>query len=148
MLLTIKFHVKKINIKQDDKISSSFTIWFASFLISFILFLKIALQAIENSIEIIIYSKTIENTFLEVMQKISINIGFTFLATFLVYFIINAIIKLFLGDRKNYIEMENNNITYFVIKGLIFILFTFAILPFFEHFLQWFAPVVDTPFYH
>ncbi|AWG22240.1 hypothetical protein FFWV33_12290 [Flavobacterium faecale] len=148
MLLAIKFQSKKINIKVEEKISTSFTIWFSSFFISFTLFLKIALQEIENTIEIIIYSRTISNTFFEVMQKISINIGFTFLATFFVYYIINTVTKLFLGDRKNHIEMDNNNITYFVIKGLVFVLFTFAILPFFEHFLQWFAPIVNTPFYH
>jgi len=150
MFMSIQFLAKKSNIKmeQDDEISVAYTIWFCSLFISFMLFLKVALQFIENSIEIIIYSKTIDNTFWAVIQKIALFIGFTFLATFLFYFIINSIIKFFLGARKDFIEIEKNNIAYFSIKGIALVLLVFSLLPVFEHFLGWFLPTVSTPFYH
>lgn len=150
MFKSIKLLAKKSNIKmeQDDEISLAYSIWLSSLLISFMLFLKVALQFIENSIEIIIYSKTIDNTFWAVIQKIALFTGFTFLATFLFYFIINSIIKFFFGARKDFIEIEKNNIAYFLIKGLLYVFLIISILPLFEHFLSWFLPVVNSPFYH
>jgi hypothetical protein len=150
MAVAIQFLAKKSNIKmeQDEKISLSYAVWFGSLFIPFMLLLKVALQLVEDSIEIIIYSKTIDNTFWAVMQKISIFIGFSFLATFLAYLIIDKIIKFFIGDRKPYIEMEMNNVAYFTIKGLVLIFLINSLLPVFEHFLRWFLPVIETPFYH
>ncbi|WP_343591601.1 hypothetical protein, partial [Flavobacterium sp.] len=89
MLMSLQFLAKKLNIKSEEqeKIKISYTIWYVSILISYFLFLKVALELIENSIEIIINSKTIEYTFLTSMQKITIFIGFTFFFTFISYFI-------------------------------------------------------------
>ena len=69
---------KKIKSENNQKTLISYSIWFGSLLISFSLYLKIALQQIENSIEYLIYANEVENTFLAVMEKISIFIGFTF----------------------------------------------------------------------
>jgi hypothetical protein len=150
LLLVVQFISKrqKINLGLDSQINLSYSIWINTLMISFVLFLKVALELIENSIETIISSKTIDNTFLAVMEKISIFVGFTFLFTFFSYYLINFIIKIFLGNRQINIEIKNNNIGYFIINGLSLILFTYSILNIFEHFLRWFSPVVSTPFYH
>lgn len=139
---------RKINLVLDRQINLSYSIWICSFLISFVLFLKIALELIENSIETIIYSKTTDDAFLAVMERITIFIGFTFLFTFFSYYLINIIIKIFSGDRQINLEIENNNFGYFIIEGICFILFVYSILNLFEHFLRWFSPFVGSPFYH
>lgn len=150
MLMSIQFLAKKLNIKseQQEKINLSYTIWHVSILVTYFLFLKVALELIENSIEIIIYSKTIENTFLISMQKITIFIGFTFFFTFISYFTVEKILQLSFGKRLDNIEIEKENIGYYLIKGILLILFTFSLITIFEHFLQWFIPTIDTPFYH
>jgi hypothetical protein len=150
MLLIIQFISKrhKINLGLEPRINQSYSIWISTIMISFVLFLKVALELIENSIETIIYSKTINNTFLAIMEKTSIFVGFTFFITFFSYYLITIIMRMFSGNRKLNIEIDNNNIGYFIINGLCIILFTYSILNIFEHFLRWFTPVVNTPFYH
>ncbi|MEN2487057.1 hypothetical protein AAYQ05_04580 [Flavobacterium sp. B11] len=150
MLMSIQFLAKKLNIKseQQEKINLSYTIWHVSILVTYFLFLKVALELIENSIEIIIYSKTIENTFLISIQKITIFIGFTFFFTFISYFTVEKILQLSFGKRLDNIEIEKENIGYYLIKGILLVSFTFSLITIFEHFLQWFIPTVDTPFYH
>lgn len=150
MLMLIQFLAKKQNIKseREQKNSISYSIWITSILIAFFMLLKVALGFIENSIEVLIYSKTIDNVFIAVMQKIVISSGFTFLITFLAYYTVNTILVITSGKRNDSIEMERENIGYFIIKGLILILLVFSLITIFEHFLGWFAVKVDTPFYH
>lgn len=150
MFMAIQFIAKKLNIKpeSEQKINSSYAIWLTSIMITFFMFLKVALELIENSIEVIIYSKTIDNTFFAVMQKIAIFTGFTFIFTFLSCFIVNNILKLTIGNRVDSIEMEKENTGYFIIKGATLLLLVFSLITIFEHFLRWFMPTVETPFYH
>jgi len=150
MLLSIQYLTKKMNIKNDSsqKINVSFSIWVSSLLISFFIYLKIALEQVENSIENIIKSESIANTFFAVMEKIAIFMGFTFLFTFLSLYLIDKSLGFILGNRMNNIEIEKENIGYFLIKGISLILFVFSISLIFEHFLKWFVPIVGTPFYH
>ena len=150
MLIVIQFLTKKQNIKSEteEKINTSYAIWLSSILVTFFMFLRIALDQTENAIEVIIYSKTIDDTFVQVMQKIAIYTGFTFLFTFISYYIVHNVLKLTLGNRIDSLEIEKDNRSYFIIKGVLLILLVFCLVNIFEHFLRWFAPVVDTPFYH
>lgn len=150
MLLSIQFLSKKLNIKieAEQRIKISYSIWYGSILICYFLFLKVALELIENSIEIIIYSKTIENTFMASMQKIIIFTGFTFFFTFSSYFITDKILQFSFGKRLDNIEIDKENIGYYLVKGILLILFAFSLTTIFEHFLKWFIPTIDTPFYH
>lgn len=150
MLMLIQFVAKKQNIKseKDQKNSISYTVWLSSIMIAFFIFLKVALSLIENSIELIIYSKSIENTFISVMQKIAIFSGFTFLFTFLTYYVVHILLIFIIGKRNDGIEMGKENTGYFIIKGIILILFVFSLTTIFEHFLGWFVIKIDTPFYH
>jgi hypothetical protein len=150
MLMAIQFLAKKMKIKPEteEKSNLTYSIWFGSLLISFILFLKVALELVENSIELLIADKTIDNTFIAVMEKIAIFTGFTFVSTFLAYYIVNTILKYLIGNLTDSIEMEKGNTGYFIIKGIVLLSLVFSIITVFEHFLRWFAPSVATPFYH
>ena len=150
MLIAIQFLAKKqkIQIESEQKINISYSIWTSSIMITFFMFLKVALVLIENSIELIIYSKTIEANFMTVMEKIIIFTGFSFISTFLTYFLVHNLINISFGNRVNSIEMEKDNRGYFLIKALILILFTFSVLTIFQNFLEWFTIKIDTPFYH
>jgi hypothetical protein len=150
MIMALQFLTKKLNIKPEveNKINTSYAIWSTSIFITFFMFLKVALEQTENAIEVIIYSKTIDNTFIEVMQKIVIFIGFTFFFTFLSHYIVNAITKITFGNKVDSIEIERDNKGYFIMKGAILLLLVFSLITIFEHFLRWFAPTVNTPFFH
>ena len=150
MIMALQFLTKKLNIKPDveEKTNTSYAIWSTSLFIAFFMFLKVALEQTENAIEVIIYSKTIDNTFFEVMQKIAIFTGFTFFFTFLSYYIVDAVFKFSLGNKIDSFEINRNNTGYFIIKGAVLILLVFSLITIFEHFLRWFAPVTNTPFFH
>ncbi len=149
-LMILKFISKKqkIDLGLETQINISYSIWVSAYLLSFVFFLKVALSLIENAIETLINSKTDENTFLAIMEKITVFIGFTFIFTFFSYYLISFLIKIFLGKREIKTEIESNNIGFFIINGFAFILFTYSIVSVFEHFLSWFSPIVTTPFYH
>lgn len=150
MFLALQFLAIKqnIQIQTENKINLSYSIWASCIMVAFFIFLKIALGQIENSIEIIIYSKTIDNTFWAVMQKIIIFLGFTFIFTFLSYFVIDNLLNLLIGKRSSKIENDNENIGYFFLKGIVLLFLVYSVSTLFEHFLGWFMPVVETPFYH
>jgi hypothetical protein len=150
MIMALEFLTKKLNIKKEteDKINTSYTIWATSFFITFFMFLKVALEQTENAIEVIIYSQEINNTFMEVMQRIVIFIGFTFFFTFLAYFITNLVFKFSYGNKIDSYEIERNNTGYFIIKGTVLFLLVVSLMSVFEHFLRWFAPTINTPFFH
>lgn len=150
MLMTAQYLGKKQNIiiEKEQKINSSYAIWLSSIMVTFFILLKVAIGMVENSIELIIYSKSTKNAFIEVMQKISIFIGFTFIFTFLSYYLVHNLLKLAIGNRIDSIEIQKDNYSYFIVKGVILILFVISLITIFEHFLNWFMPTIETPFYH
>ena len=66
-------------------LNTSSVLWYLSILLPFFLMLKVSLEMIENSIEVLIYSATTENTFLAVMEKILIYIGLSFVFSAVVF---------------------------------------------------------------
>ena len=150
MIVAIQFLAKRLKLQTntEQNINASYSIWFGSLLLSFILLLKVALELVENSIELLIADKSINNTFVAVMEQIAIYTGFSFLFTFITYYIVSIIVKFSIGDRKDSIEIEKDNVGYFIIKGLILLTLVFSLITIFEHFLRWFAPAIETPFYH
>lgn len=150
MLMSIQFYAKKQKIKSEteQRINLSYSVWISSILIAFFMYLKVALELIENAIELIIYSNTIENTFIAVMEKIIIFTGFSFMFTFLSFFLVHNLLKISMGNRNESIEMEKENNGYFIIKGIVLIVLVFSLQTIFGHFLGWFAIKVETPFYH
>lgn len=150
LILALQFITKKLNIisTKDNNCNVAYSIWLSSIVISFVLYLKIALNQIENSIEIFVQSNFEGNSLLAIMEKISIYVGFTFIFTLSSYFLINIIMKFFMGVSEVKVEIEKNNMGYFIIKGAVLLSFVFSLLNIFEHFINWFAPYVETPFYH
>ncbi|MFD2890878.1 hypothetical protein ACFS5J_02500 [Flavobacterium chuncheonense] len=126
----------------------AFLMWQLSWIIPFFIFLKIALLITENTIETVIYSNTIQNTFFYSVSKILLYIGFTFLYTVFVNKTIDLLDKFFFSKSDMLIELENNNTIYFALKLILVIGFTLSISTVFEHFLNWFVPSIETPFYH
>jgi uncharacterized membrane protein YjfL (UPF0719 family) len=138
---------KKSKVKTDNT-NLSLVLWYSTILVPFFLLLKPALNMIENSIELLIYANSVNNTFISVMEKIIIYSGLTFVFTIVVYLLIEKISIFILDKRDVSIEIENNNYAYFIFKLLISSLFIYVLLSTYEYFLRWFLPVFNTPFYH
>ncbi len=149
MLQLIKFisKRKKILLEHSEKLSVSYALWVGTLLLSFVLYLQIALKQIEYSIEVFLSSKVEENIFLASIEKIAVFIGLTITSTLLSYYLTHFIFNLIYQKRTESYEMENNHIGYFLIKGIGMVTFVIATLSIFEHFLMWFLPEVETPFF-
>ncbi|MEZ4853755.1 hypothetical protein [Flavobacterium sp.] len=139
---------KTFKLNPHEKPSWSFLIWQSTWLIPFFIFLNSALEITENTIETVIYSNTVQNTFLYSTGKILLYIGFTFLFTLFVNKIVDVIDNFFFSKNNTSIELENNNVVYFTFKLVLVVGLAFSLLTVFEHFLSWFVPSIETPFYH
>ena len=138
---------KKRKIKTDNT-TISLVLWYSTILVPLFLLLKPALNMIENSIELLIYADSVNNTFIKVMEMILIYTGLTFVFTIVVHLLTEKISIYILDKRDVSIEIENNNFSYFMFKLLISTLFVYTLLSVYEDFLKWFLPVFNTPFYH
>jgi hypothetical protein len=140
-------YAKKRKIKTDNT-NISLVLWYSTILVPLFLLLKPALNMIENSIELLIYADSVNNTFIKVMEIILIYTGLTFVFTIVVHLLTEKISIYILDKRDVSIEIENNNFSYFMFKLLISTLFVYTLLSVYEDFLKWFLPVFNTPFYH
>ena len=140
-------YAKKRKIKTDNT-NISLVLWYSTILVPLFLLLKPALNMIENSIELLIYADSVNNTFIKVMEIILIYTGLTFVFTIVVHLLTEKISIYILDKRDISIEIENNNFYYFIFKLLISTLFVYTLLSVYEDFLKWFLPVFNTPFYH
>ncbi|HLO73048.1 MAG TPA: hypothetical protein VK164_03850 [Flavobacterium sp.] len=142
-VLAYQFISKKINHEEEGKLKTAFAIWIGFSIASFALLLSSALKAVSGAIEVILgIAKT------EIIEKVALFTGFTFMWFVVTYFITQFITAILLGKRTDSIEIDRNNYNYFIIKGIILLAFTFTFLSVFENFLRMFSPVVNTPFYH
>jgi hypothetical protein len=90
---------KKSKVKTDNT-NLSLILWYSTILVPFFLLLKPALNMIENSIELLIYANSVNNTFISVMEKILIYSGLTFVFTIVVYLLIEKI-SIFILDKRD-----------------------------------------------
>lgn len=146
-VIVFQFFSKKINYEEEGKLKTAFALWIGFSTVSFALLLNSSLKAISNAIEVIQSTSNTERT-IDIVEKIALFTGFTFLWFTVIYFTTQFITAILLGKRMISIEIERNNYCHFIIQGIIFVAFTFSFLLLFENFLRMFSPVVDTPFYH
>lgn len=144
-VLIIQLISKKINYEEEGKLKMAFALWVGFLTFSFALLLSNCLKATSNAIEVIGIPKS-ENT-LQIIEKIALFVGFTFVWFVIVYFVIQFISAILLGKRNDNIEIDRNNYGYYIIKGIFFLTLTFSLLSVFENFLRLFSPIVNTPFY-
>jgi hypothetical protein len=74
-------------------------------------------------------------------------IGLTNTWLILWYFIAKALSVLFIGNRMEVYEIENNNYVYFVLRGIVFIGFVYSLMPVFDLVLRAFLPNIEIPYY-
>lgn len=146
-VLAVQFLSKKLNYDEEGKLKTAFAVWVGFTITSFALLLSSSLKAISNAIEVILGAEKTENT-LTIIENVALFIGFTFVWFVVAFFITQFITAILLGKRTDSIEIDRNNYSYFIIKGIILLAFTFSFLSVFENFLRMFSPVLDTPFYH
>ena len=105
--------------------------------------ISILSEAVDN-----IFKLKIEGAVFEVLKTSSIYIGISSLWFLLWYFIASVFAVISIGKRDDLIEIEKDNYTYFLIKGIILFGTVISLSSVFEMLLRFFVPSIQIPFYH
>ena len=149
MLLIIQLLLRKLKSKseQEGRLKNSFSLWFTTLFIAASITtgktVTVLSEAIDN-----IYKNVSTNIIGEVAKTASLFIGLTAVWFVVWYIVANLLSVTIVGKRKEQNEIEADNISYFLIKGIIIIGFLFCLSPVFETILRVFMPNVQIPFYH
>ena len=150
MLLVIQLLLRKLKIKSgldSSGLTKSYGIWFAALFIAATITIGKAISVLSEAIDNI-YKNVATNVIGEVAKTATLFIGLSASWFIVWYFVANLLAMTILGSRKDQNEIEADNISYFLIKGVLIIGFIFCLLPVFEIILRTFMPNVQIPFYH
>lgn len=147
LIIQVLFRKVKNKNTEDGRIKLSIGIWFAS------LFLSGSFITVKA---IYIFSEAVDNIFkinpakavFESFKTGSLFIGLSIVYFLFLYLMVNTLSILIIEKRNDTNEINNNNYSYFLIKGILLIGFTICILPVFEIILRALIPSIQIPFYH
>lgn len=146
LLVLLQLRFKKVSkINEDGKLKSSFSLWIGAIFLSTCIILSKALTTLNEGLNIY---KSFDSPILNLFKIVSIFIGLSFLWIFIISITINLLSNLIFEDRKEKQELEIDNYNYFILKSLLLLGSTIALLQVFENLLKIFLPVIQTPFYH
>lgn len=136
---------EKLSSENNGQINLSYGILFSTWIIGFSLLNFKSISVLNEFITIIMRIKTVDFN----MQIFKISVLFIGILNFwliLCHYTIEVLSAFYLGKRKNKNEIINNNYSYFIIKGLLYLGIIYSLMPIFELLLKAFFPI-DTPFY-
>lgn len=142
--LQMKFSKSTKN-NEDGKLKISFSIWAGTIFLASSITLEKMLSILTDAINIY---KGFDSPIISTLKTTSIFVGLSAIWIVILIFIINFLSNLIFENRKEKQEMENDNYSYFILKSLMLLGSTFALLPAFESLLKIFLPIIQTPFYH
>lgn len=148
-LLVIQLLLFKIKQRAnlDAKLKISYGIWFASLFFAYTIINLKTISLLSEGLNNL-YKINGGYNYFEITKTISVFIGFA-AAWFLLWFYISKVfVVLFTGKRKTFNEMESDNYSYFLIKGILLIGLIVSFMPIYEIILSAFIPSVQIPFYH
>jgi hypothetical protein len=149
IIMMPKLLFRKIRNKnsEEGKLKLSYGIWFATLFLSGSLIMGKGIfifnEAIDN-----IYKTSLSVSLLELLKKGSLFIGLGIIWLMIWYYIINILSIIIMGKRDEVKEIEIDNCSYFLVRGILLIGFIICLLPVFEIILRTFMPSVQIPFYH
>lgn len=149
ILLIIQLLLRKLKKKseQEGRIKNSYGVWFATLFAAATITMGRTITILNEAIDNI-YKTISTNIIGEVAKTASLFIGLSAVWFIVWYFVSNFLSVTILGNRKDQNEIEADNVSYFLIKGVLIIGFILCLLPVFEIILRTFMPNVQIPFYH
>lgn len=137
---------EKTKSESEGKFLLAYGFLFSSWVIAFSL-LNFKTISVLNEFADTVYKVNTVNPLVEIIKTSVLFIGLTNAWLVLWYFIMKALSLLFTGKRNDVNEIENNNYVYFLMKGVVFIGFIYALMPLFESVLRTFFPEIEIPYY-
>lgn len=137
----------KSKINSDGKLKISFGIWYGAIFLS-------GADIISNLINLV--SEIIDNLikiqpskfYVELAKAISLTMGVSFIWFLLWFFVVKFLTKIIPLKLDENEEMEDDNFSYFIIKGIMLLSIIFSLSSVLSLFLRTLIPNVEIPFYH
>lgn len=149
MLLIIQLFLRKLKPKseQDGRLNNSYGVWFITLFIAAIITTSKTISMLSEAIDNI-YKYVSNNVIGEVAKTSSLFIGLSAVWFMVWYFVANLLSVTIVGNRKDQNEIEADNVSYFLIKGVLIIGFILCLSSVYEIILRTFMPNAQIPFYH
>jgi len=133
--------------QEDGKMKLSFSLWFISFFFSGSLIVTKTITVYAEAVDYLLKIYPTKSWF-ESFKSGSLFIGLAIGWLLLWYFVSNRLSAFITGKRNPVHEVEANNYTFFLVRGILLIGITICLLPTFEIVVRAFVPGVQLPFYH
>ena len=148
-LTIIKLLLSKLYKNVDDNTfnKSSFFFFFASLFISSSIVFSKSLYAANEAIDTILKLR-LPNTFFEIVKVNAVYFGLNILWLLVLYLISIPLTSIVMSNRIQKTEMDNNNYSFFLLKGLILLGLIIISLSLQESILKVFMPSISTPIFH
>ena len=143
-LLTKNF---KSRIDNDGKLKLSFGIWYSAIFLSGANIISSIIQAVFETIDNLIKIQPVR-LYLEIVKSLSLIVGVAFVWLVIWFFVIKFLTKIIPIRLNEQEEMEDDNFSYFLIKGVILIGVIFSLSSVLSLILRSLIPNVEIPFYH
>jgi hypothetical protein len=149
LIMIIQLLLRKVQNKNSEagKTKLSYGIWFAGLFLSGSLIIANTISFFAEAVDNI-YKIYPSNAGIESFKTGSLFIGLSIGWLILWYFIVNILSILVIGKRNEVKEVETDNYSFFLVRGIILIGFAICLLPIFAIILRALMPSVQTPFYH
>lgn len=148
-LTIIKLLLSKLYKNVDDNTlnKSSFLIEFAALFISSSIVFSKSMYAANEAIDTILKLR-LSNTFFEIVKVNAVYFGLNILWLLVLYFLSIPLTSIVMTNRTQKTEMDNNNYSFFLLKGLILLGLVMISLSLQENILKVFMPSISTPIFH
>lgn len=138
----------KVKQKSMDKgdVSVSFGVWYSAQLATLGVLLHTAFGRLISAMDLMLVSVD-ENAWMRLVKLFSVHLGTALVVFVIWYYVIGLLSTLIWGSRRDVIEAERNNYTYFLVKGILQFVSVWLLVSPLETVLRWIGPVVEPVFY-
>lgn len=146
-LTIIQLLLRKQKVKSEDenKINLAYGILFSTWVICLTLLNLKSINVLDEYVDLIIKTNK-ENPIKEISKVSVFFIGIVNLWGILWHYISKVFSAIFVANRNDTKEVEKNNYSYFLMKGVILLCLILSLMPVFELLLRMFFPI-EIPFY-
>jgi hypothetical protein len=147
--LSIRLLLQKFKFitESDNKTKVSYGLWLAVLIITYSVNSTKTIGLLVEAFDTI--SKlNVGNLYLQMFQTSAIFIGLNIVWFIVWYFFSDLLLMIVLGKRHIIKELENDNISYFLVRGAILFGIVLSFLSVYETLLRVFLPTINVPFYH
>jgi len=140
------FKKLKSEATEEGKTNLSFTVLLTFWLLC---------SAVLNLISLKVYTEFIDTSYklnsttllIDSLEGGVLLIGSACFWLFSSYYLTKVLSQLVIGSRNDIFEMKANNLNYFILRGVVILVFTISTLPLFEYLIRFVLPTLNIPFY-